>query len=82
MVFQFMLMSSLAIAVGGLVVDQEGYLNEECQQLLQECEGVSCLLLLANNPLCIEEHRRHQRKRAARTKIRQILVDSYLNRMG
>ncbi|VDO77261.1 unnamed protein product [Heligmosomoides polygyrus] len=82
MAVPLILLSCVSLAAASIATDESTYRNDECRQLLRECEGAQCLLLLINNPECADGQRLYKNKRATRSKIRQILVDSYLNRMG
>ncbi|KAK5974349.1 hypothetical protein GCK32_020139 [Trichostrongylus colubriformis] len=82
MVATLILLSCISLTVTSFVADENRYLDVECRQLLRECEGAQCLLQLIANPVCIEEQQINKAKRASRSKIREILLNSYLNRMG
>ncbi|KAK6014923.1 hypothetical protein OSTOST_19683 [Ostertagia ostertagi] len=82
MIVSLILLSCISLTVTSLVIDENRYLDVECRQLLRECEGAQCLLQLIANPECVMEQQMNTAKRASRSKIREILLNSYLNRMG
>ncbi|KJH47393.1 hypothetical protein DICVIV_06514 [Dictyocaulus viviparus] len=70
------------VSASKMFTDQNRYLDVECRQLLREDGETKCLLLTLKRPKLTDDSKFYEAKRATRDKIRQILVDSYLNRIG
>ncbi|XGW03827.1 hypothetical protein V3C99_015182 [Haemonchus contortus] len=81
MVASLLLLSCITLTVASLVTDEYRFVDLDCRQLLRECEGLKCMIISITNPECFEDQQKRSSKRASRQKIREILLNSYLNRM-
>ncbi|CAJ0590050.1 unnamed protein product [Cylicocyclus nassatus] len=79
MVILRVLIPTLLFTAVNIAMSEGTYSEAKCRELLRDCDERTCPLeaLL----LCSPDSIRFAEKRATRRSIRQILVDSYLNRL-